>query len=453
MGAFTTALVSSAMGMAETRKEAERLGVSLPDFLNWQRQARSAGIDTEQLAQAMRHLEREVDLGAPALKELGLSAEQLRQAGPQGAMEAVAKAVSTIPDPMRRARIEMELFGRSGAMLDPALKGIASGTPKSLVSPEAANALANMGDALKKAKNWCGDMFTNLLGATAALIGFSTATRPAAKGVGEITEQSKETLAAIAKINELYTQGMAKANEKTLKPGDLGTHPEMLEQIKKLEEGPGNPEKLKAWTEAMDKYQQVLAADKSAAARKEIEATVEKVSGLTAKWRTEMGGVAEEGKHVEELMQATAGKDWSKLGQGFKDALGRAQELDKLDFGDKVRKQLAGMTAGPLDAEKKFLSDLQTAMTSGAISQAEYLQGIAAVREKVQEKTPAERPEIAGAERGTAEAWKILVEAMRGGGADQKRDEDAARTARATEEVRQILARMENHDPGTHRIP
>jgi tetratricopeptide (TPR) repeat protein len=57
-----------------------------------------------------------------ALSALGLAFEDIRQMAPEEAFVAIAEGLRQIPDPMLQTQLAMELFGRSGAQLLPAIK-------------------------------------------------------------------------------------------------------------------------------------------------------------------------------------------------------------------------------------------------------------------------------------------------------------------------------------------
>ena len=83
--------------------------------------AQRAGATLEELEQALRQLARAsaTAQGANALRSLGLSAGAIRRASPERAIEAVLERLALVPGASDRARLAMELFGKSGTSLVP----------------------------------------------------------------------------------------------------------------------------------------------------------------------------------------------------------------------------------------------------------------------------------------------------------------------------------------------
>lgn len=102
-------------------KMAARTGVD-PSWLSaMDYAAQRAGATLEELEQALRQLARAsaTAQGANALRSLGLSAGAIRRASPERAIEAVLERLALVPGASDRARLAMELFGKSGTSLVP----------------------------------------------------------------------------------------------------------------------------------------------------------------------------------------------------------------------------------------------------------------------------------------------------------------------------------------------
>lgn len=62
------------------------------------------------------------DSTVAALKSLNLELDTLRNLKPEDAFTAIAEAIKDVPDPMRQTQLAMELFGKSGVEILPAIK-------------------------------------------------------------------------------------------------------------------------------------------------------------------------------------------------------------------------------------------------------------------------------------------------------------------------------------------
>lgn len=82
-----------------------------------------SGVSMESAARASVELSRRLVDGetgaADAVKTLHLNMETLRQAGPEQAFLMIGEAIAGVPDPMQRAALATELFGKTGADLLP----------------------------------------------------------------------------------------------------------------------------------------------------------------------------------------------------------------------------------------------------------------------------------------------------------------------------------------------
>lgn len=117
----------------EIFRGAQRTGMGAVAFqeLGWA--AKKSGSSIEEASGAVNRMRKAISIGAhggtskKVFDQLGLSAKDLSTMEVEQALEKVAKAITKIGSPMERARIEMELFGKSGAQLEPLLNKLASG--------------------------------------------------------------------------------------------------------------------------------------------------------------------------------------------------------------------------------------------------------------------------------------------------------------------------------------
>ena len=118
---------------AEIYHEAEVLGLTTDAYQAFSKSAMLAGVATDTVDTAIRKF---VDSQGKALTGTGNQAKAFNDLGvsaklpAEEALPAVAAALLSIEDPARRARDEVDLFGRSGQELNPALEQWAQGVGK-----------------------------------------------------------------------------------------------------------------------------------------------------------------------------------------------------------------------------------------------------------------------------------------------------------------------------------
>ena len=91
---------------------------------------------------------------ADIYKQLGLDAASLAAGSPEQAFQSIASAIGQIENPVQRARMEYELFGRSGVELDAVLRATASGLGNiAVVSEESRKKMADLENQWLDLKN------------------------------------------------------------------------------------------------------------------------------------------------------------------------------------------------------------------------------------------------------------------------------------------------------------
>ena len=114
---------------------ARRIGFDTDAYQQLQTASRKSGVEMTAAETSVNRLRRAIaeganglkSTGSMGLKELGLDAAQLENLKPDKALEKVASALDGVKDGYQRVRIEAELFGKSGAELDPLLQKIGRG--------------------------------------------------------------------------------------------------------------------------------------------------------------------------------------------------------------------------------------------------------------------------------------------------------------------------------------
>ena len=126
------ALGSIAGDVERTGQLADRLGISFNAMQTLGVAAEYAGGSTEDMARAMTKMQKASNAAAKGNAEaaaafgtLGISVDQLKTTNPETLFQNVATELLAIEDPALRTATAMQLFGKSGAEILPALAGIA----------------------------------------------------------------------------------------------------------------------------------------------------------------------------------------------------------------------------------------------------------------------------------------------------------------------------------------
>ena len=152
----------------ELDKFNRRTGISIEQIQKLSFAADQSGTDIETVEKAFLRATRVVGDASDGLKDaedtlnlLGLSAAQLSNTHPDELFYTLADAVASVENPLKRAQVAQELFGRSGAQLIPLLEGGAEGLRAltdeaerngNIMSTEAAQAAAAFNDSLNSLK-------------------------------------------------------------------------------------------------------------------------------------------------------------------------------------------------------------------------------------------------------------------------------------------------------------
>lgn len=137
----------------------KKLGVSAEAVQRWSYAAELSGGSIETVDRAVKKMNEQLAEGDKstigALKKAGLSFDQIRRMKPEDAFNAIVKALEGIEDPMTRARIATQLFGKAGQELLPAIaEGFGkAGASAKVMSDETIKRLDAAGDAWVKLTN------------------------------------------------------------------------------------------------------------------------------------------------------------------------------------------------------------------------------------------------------------------------------------------------------------
>lgn len=163
----------------EIERVADRTGLFTDEVQKLSYISMQSGNSIDELTGAIGQMQNRLSSGdksaVGAVRELGISFQELKAAGPFQQLELIAAAVAKIPDPADRARIAMDLFGRTGIAILPTLtaefKRLGDQAP--LMSDATVKALADADDAIKlfsltirvtlaESYNFAGKMFDGL---------------------------------------------------------------------------------------------------------------------------------------------------------------------------------------------------------------------------------------------------------------------------------------------------
>jgi len=206
---LATKASKAADDIAET---AASLGMSTKALQEYRYVAQLTGLTTEEMDSALSKLTVNLGKGGSevesALASIGLSVGQLKAAGPDQALEAVANALQGVQDPAQRAAVVTTLFGRSSIKMINALSG-GEAALRSLrqeagqvgyVMDEAAIAAGTtMGDALDRLQATAAGLF-NRIGST-----FFPIVTQAVDGIGKFILQNEDLFGrAVASLGKVF---------------------------------------------------------------------------------------------------------------------------------------------------------------------------------------------------------------------------------------------------------
>jgi hypothetical protein len=449
--AFAREIVELGGKIADT---SERLGISARAVQEFQYAAEQTGTSIDAIGAAVSKLGKGLVEGkgvVPSLDRLNLSLAELRQMEPDKAFTAVADAIGKVEDPMRQSQIAMELFGRSGTELLPAMKtGIGELATEAeklglVLSDDAVKSLADFGDAwdrlVLKLKVGVAETFLQLPDAI-RLMKDQVSTIPGlmsgiGRGITEVFHSLGKESAGAA-----FARGFAIEAAKGIDDSLDAIIGKAFERIDKFDAAIGITRKPVQIGPSDDELErQRLAAE---AYRKEI-----------TKLRDELSGAALEGEikrlteawnkltPAQKESQATIDRMLPKLEELTKQHATLTPELEKLyqenrkliptipDVTDRFRNQIIvlGNYSRAAEEARNRIAGLRT---DGLLPTRDVLQGMQGALEKIPPKTnditgamgrmaEATRKAKEEAEKLTAMNWgatfgTILTDALRGGG-------------------------------------
>jgi hypothetical protein len=134
----------------------EKLGISVEATQRFTFALQQTGGSIDDLGVAISKMNKNLADGSDstvgALTSIGLSFEDVRQLKPEEAFREIAEAIRQVPDPMKQSQLAIELFGRSGADLLPAIKEglVQIGDQADVMSSKTVSAFDDFADAVDR---------------------------------------------------------------------------------------------------------------------------------------------------------------------------------------------------------------------------------------------------------------------------------------------------------------
>jgi len=170
-----------------------KTGISTTMLQKLQTAAGDSGVTVEKIGNAVQQMANRLASGdksaVGAVQALGLSLTTLMRGTPDQAFLAIATAVGKIEDPMKRAQVAADLFGRSGLDLTKILNGefVKAVDSATAASEESISALDDMGDAMGRLWQSGKVLLATVLQPLAPVLeGIAKAAGYAAKGIGDL---------------------------------------------------------------------------------------------------------------------------------------------------------------------------------------------------------------------------------------------------------------------------
>jgi len=122
---------------------------------------------------------------------------------------------------------------------------------------------------------------------------------------------------------------------------------------------------------------------------------------------------------------------------------------EQLDHAQKLREEVEGLTAGPLDKQVKQINEIRKGVEMGIIGAGQGAAAEAKIQAELKDKMAAEQNQPAqqpqALEKESDSAWKAILTAMQGG---DKKDEHAAKTAENTARIAALLQAIKDKPTG-----
>lgn len=352
-------LVAGAFDMAGAIEDAtQKLGVSAEKFQGWVAAAELGGASAEDVSAAVGKMNVNLAGGSnstvSALKAAGLEFDAIRNMAPEDAFDAIVTAIMQIPDPMERARIAVELFGKGGQTLLPAIADdmVKVGDAANKMSNETVRQLAAAGDAWQKFGNYVTIVTGNIIAAVGSTVRETTSSWAA---FGKFVADAAAGGVAYA----LDQQAVARAIRET-NTAVLALQPTLEQLTAKTHL---SAEQLKAQEDAAK-----AAAAELARHATETEELTEIQGRMDAMYKTSTGTVGEYARKLLEL-----GADTGDVQRVTGLTTGTIRDLKReIDAAGAASTRAAAEHKKAADEQARYAKDTQTHYAAAARYTAEY---------------------------------------------------------------------------------
>lgn len=208
-GAAVFALAKQSEEAADDiQNTANALGISTKALQEYRYVGIQAGLTTEDMDSALTKLTKNLGKGGAevdnALYQIGVTADQLKAAGPDKSLEIIAEGFKNVKDPSVKAAVAMQLFGKSSVRMVNALESGAAGIGDLRQQAEDIGYVMG-GDTLKNAGDF-NDTLDKLGATTTGLINRLTA--KAIPGMNKFAQSLQKSLQPGGKLDKML-EGVA----------------------------------------------------------------------------------------------------------------------------------------------------------------------------------------------------------------------------------------------------
>lgn len=208
--------ISSILGLSrsidETAKFADRVGIANDELVRLQHAAELSGVGSRTLNMALQRMTRRVGEAAQgtgeaqgAIKELGLSAQQLAAMAPDQALNRIADAMAGVENQSDRVRLAFKLFDSEGVALVNMLQGGSAelekfkASVKDALTTEDADRVEAFNDAMATLKQSVGTTAGRLLSnLSPALVSVAQNIQTATENLQKYVSMNWEAIKAVA---------------------------------------------------------------------------------------------------------------------------------------------------------------------------------------------------------------------------------------------------------------
>lgn len=285
---------------------AANIGIGADTYLMLSRMATQAGVSIDSVGTAIQKLKRNIADRKDIVEQLGLSPEKLSTMGVEQAFASVVGVVSEIQNPMERARVETELFGKSGYELDSIVMKIGKNFEQMKASVPGAKEIEQIAAvqdqmeelqftlenaAVKAATAWQGFWADQIKFHGQLIYG-----KDYGKYFDEALENSSKKQARAAEIQMKHLAEIRKAYEEIgLQIDNVGKKESERMMNKFLTEHPSaTPDEIKGYAALVDQFQAVTDAEK------QFHDNIASMADATKEAMKEWDQMAEAGKRIAE---------------------------------------------------------------------------------------------------------------------------------------------------------